>query len=225
MAIEETNAVGASDSQMVDTRPSVKPKELQQKDFMKLFLAQLRMQNPLKPNDNSAMIQQMSQLGSLSATQDLQKTIKNLSLSFNQSQALTASQLINKKVQLPCEMTPLVNGEGISGSVILPSPASNVTITITDADKKVVKTITLPAQGSTGVLDYKWDDEEAKKLNSGMYHVAASAKIDGQQVALVTNGTFKINSVALDSKNGTSYLNLDGYPYGSVEMKDIIKIL
>jgi flagellar basal-body rod modification protein FlgD len=200
-------------------------KELSKDDFIRLFLTQLRVQSPLKPLQSSEMMQQMSQLTSLSATQELEKTIKNLNGNMGKSQVLQASQLIGKKVQLLNGLSPLSAAEGLGGSVVLPGDCRDVTVTIKDKSDKVVKTIKLGDNPASGLLDFSWNgmDEEGKALNPDFYKISAMATVNGQQTQLATTGTFKINSVGLDTKSDGVIINVDGI--GGVKMEEIIKIL
>lgn len=199
-------------------------KDLSKDDFMTIFLKQMSMQDPMKPFDSSQMLQHMSMLTSLTSNEELQKTIQGLNLSIAKSQVMSASQLIGKKVQIPSGVSPLVEGQGLSGSVILPGSVSGVTITIKDKDGNVVKTIDKGASGA-GVLDFDWDgkDADGKELPADYYKISASATIDGKQVDLHTAGTFKIGSVAMNPETGAVILNVDGL--GGVDMGEIIKIL
>lgn len=214
----------APDDMIIKGQRQIKGKELTKDDFMKIFLKQIKMQDPNKPFDSSAMLQQMAQLTSLSASEELQKTIKSLNLSIAKSQVMSASQLIKKKVQLGAKVAPLVEKEGLSGSVILQGKSNDVTITIRDDDGKVVKTIKKSAS-SGGVLDFSWDgkDEAGNEMKAGFYKISATANFNGKTVDVPTAGTFVVDSVAMDPSTGTVILNVDGL--GGVGMDDIIKIL
>lgn len=219
---------------IISSIPSDKPsavmqvkgnKELSKDNFIKLFLTQLKMQSPLKPLQSSEMMQQMSQLTSLSATQDLEKTIKNLNSNLGKSQVLQASQLIGKKVQLLNSISPLTANDGLSGSVVLPAPAKDLKIAIKDKNENVVKTINLGDIQSNGLVDFKWDgkDEAGNVLAADFYKMTATATLNGQTTKLPTTGTFKVNSVGSDSKTDGVIINVDGI--GGVNMEDVIKIL
>lgn len=200
-----------------------KTKTVSKDDFMKLFLTQLRMQNPLKPFDSADMLQQMSQLTSLSATEELGKTIKNLNANLGNSQVLDASQLIGKHVQVPSGVAQLTS-TGLNGSVILPGDVTEITIEIKDSDGKVIKTVEKD-KSSAGVFDFTWDgkDKDGNAVKEDFYQISASANVNGQRTELITAGTFKINSVALNPSTGSLILNVDGL--GGLKMNEIIKIL
>ena len=217
-----SSIIGSRLDETNDTK--LKRTQLSPNDFMTLMLAQLKMQDPLKPYDNTAMLQNMAQISSLNATQDLQSSIKTMNTNLGKSQVLSASQLVGKKVALPSEVSPLVANEGMTGSIIVPGQASAVTMTIKDSNNQVVRTLSLGPSGS-GVMDFQWDGTDAtgKQMNPGFYHMEATASINGKGVSAVTAGTFKVNSVALNQTDGEVILNVDGL--GGMKMNDILKIL
>jgi flagellar basal-body rod modification protein FlgD len=63
--------------------------------FLKLLIAQLQNQDPLSPMDNSEMLQQISQIREIGATNKLTETLDSVLLGQNLS---TASGLIGKEV-------------------------------------------------------------------------------------------------------------------------------
>jgi flagellar basal-body rod modification protein FlgD len=207
-----------------DNDTKVKRTQLSPNDFMTLMLAQLKMQDPSKPYDNTAMLQNMAQISSLNSTQDLQATIKSMNTNLSKSQVLSASQLVGKNVALPSDVSPLVADAGLNGSIIVPQPASAVTVTIKDSNNQDIRTLSL-GSSAAGVMDFKWDgtDETGKKMDPGFYHIAASVTLNGKPTSATTAGIFKVNSVALNQKDGEVILNVDGM--GGMKMNDILKIL
>lgn len=202
----------------------LKGSQLNQDGFMKLLLAQLRLQSPTSPFDSSTMMQQISQLTSLSSTQTLEKTVNKLSESMGTSQILEASRLVGQHVQIPSETCPLVSGEGLKAAVVVPKGVDKIEVSIRDIHDKLIKTIQLDAP-SDGVLDFSWDglDDANNSMPAGFYKVSANAALNGKNTLLPIAGTFKVNSVALDKGDKGVILNVDGL--GGVSMKDIIKIL
>ena len=174
-------------------------------------------------------MQQMSQLTSLSATQELEKSIKMMNANLGRSQMVQATQLIGKKVAIASDKSPLTYDadgkvEGLDGSVILPSSASEVTVEIKDSSNKVVKTIKLPASNS-GIQDFHWDglDENGKAMPADFYNISAKAVTNGESQEVYTAGIFKINSVTMSRQTSQVILNVDGM--GGMDVGDIIKIL
>jgi flagellar basal-body rod modification protein FlgD len=68
---------------------------LGKQDFLKLLMAQLQNQDPLKPVDDTAMIAQMAQFSALEATQALSATMQNAN---NQASVAQAGAMIGKYV-------------------------------------------------------------------------------------------------------------------------------
>lgn len=197
--------------------------QLTKDDFLKLMLTQMKNQDPFKPYDSSAMLQNMSQISQMSATDELKKTIQTLSTSIGRSQMVGTTQLVGHKVQILSKVAPLVEGKGLSGSVILPKEAEDVTIEIKDPQGKVVKTITKGKTGR-GVLDFDWDGKlDDKELPADFYTIAGTATINGEKMNLMSAGTFTVGSVALDQSTNTTILNVDGL--GGLTLDDILKVL
>ena len=201
-----------------------KSNQLTQDDFIKLLLTQMRLQTPENPFDSNTMMQQMSQLTTLSATNEMQNTVKSLNANLGTSQVLEAAQLVGKKVQILSGVSPLTAGEGLKGSLVLPTDVESTTVTIKDSNDKVIKVIELGAS-SSGVLDFSWDglDTDGKAMPPGIYKISGAASFNGESAPVPTTGTFNVNSVALDRNGKGVILNLDGV--GGVKMDDVIKIL
>src|SRR5258707_7234439 len=70
--------------------------QLNTDDFIKMMLTQLQNQDPLEPAKNQELLAQMSQIGQLQTSTQLQDTLKGLTL---QNQLGSAGNLIGKLVQ------------------------------------------------------------------------------------------------------------------------------
>src|SRR5204863_2353428 len=69
---------------------------LKAQDFIKMMVTQLQNQDPLEPAKNDQLLAQMSQIGQLQSSTQLQESLKGLVL---QNQIGSASTLIGKTVQ------------------------------------------------------------------------------------------------------------------------------
>jgi flagellar basal-body rod modification protein FlgD len=217
------------------TMPTQSPlAALKPEDFIKLFIEQLKHQDPSHPTDSSAILQQMSQISQLSASADMQKTMKDVANSVNVSlantQVLQATQLIGKRVEIESDQCPLTKDatsgkNSLMGSVLVPSSATSTTVTISDSSGNVLKTINLGTGDAThdGLKDFTWDGiaDNGNTAEPGFYKIAATSIINGKSVPLHTAGAFNVNSVAL-GQSGVM-LNLEGI--GGKDMGQIIKIL
>jgi flagellar basal-body rod modification protein FlgD len=86
-----------------------KTHQLGKQDFLKLLMAQLQNQDPMKPMDDSQMIAQMAQFSALEATTQLQQTIQQ---SNNVQTIFGAGALIGKYIQ-----ANQADGTDLSGAV------------------------------------------------------------------------------------------------------------
>ena len=203
-------------------------KPLDTDKFLALFLKQIQTQNPLKPLSNGEMMQQMAQLTSLTSSQQLESSIKDLKVSMGKSQVFTATQSIGKQVRVIAPESPMAaGGKGMDGSVLVVKGADEITVTIKDKDDKEIKKIKLDATTRGGVLDFHWDGIGADgktPMPEGIYKMSVQASNKGEPVDAYTAGTYTVKSVAFNPKTGGVFLNVDGN-LGGIEMDDILKIL
>jgi len=202
--------------------------KLKPDDFLKLFIEQMTHQNPNNPMDSGAILQQMSAIGSITTSNDMQKTLanleKNIDYIMGSTQMLQASNIIGHSVEVASDTGVLDEKTGMQGSAFVKDAVSDVTVTIKDQDGKIVKTIHTGPTASGGLVDFNWDgkDEDGNACKAGDYKISASATVDGKETDVPTATSFKVNSVAMDA-DGNVILNTD--EMGGVYMKDILKIL
>ena len=198
--------------------------QLTQENFMKLLVTQLKMQNPLSPFDATTMMQQISQLTGLSATQKMVDSVDTLKANLGVSQVLEASSLVGKNVQLVSDKLDLSDRSEATGAVLVPKGVETIDVSITDSTGKEVKKLKLHAN-SEGVLDFSWDgkDESGATLTPGLYQMSAIGHVGNEQVEISTAANFKVSSVALDRSSGKVIVNVNGL--GGVSIDDVVKIL
>lgn len=88
---------------LVPSAGKVETRKLDQQDFMKLMIEQMRSQNPLEPQDNSEFFQQMVQFESLDAMRSISTALKALA---EVSEIANASALVGKTVLATREVGP-----------------------------------------------------------------------------------------------------------------------
>ena len=87
-----TTPVGSSSGTQL---PGNKSLGLSPSDFINMMVTQLKNQDPLQPTSNQDLLNQMSQIGQLQSTTDLQNSLKTLTL---QQTLGSAGNLIGKMV-------------------------------------------------------------------------------------------------------------------------------
>lgn len=76
--------------------PTGKKKGLEASDFIKMMITQLQNQDPTEPTKSADLLAQMSQIGSLQSTTELQTSLKSMNL---QNGISNAAALIGKTVE------------------------------------------------------------------------------------------------------------------------------
>ena len=85
-------------------------KELGKEDFLLLFTAQLKAQNPLKPMDSTEFTSQMAQFSSLEQLTNINTNLNNLLLFQNSLQNVSATGMIGKRVAIANDEIHTVTG-------------------------------------------------------------------------------------------------------------------
>jgi len=196
---------------------------LGQDSFLKLLITQLKNQNPLDPQDNTAFVAQLAQFSSLQGIQTLNSTVSGLATGMQSSQALQASALVGRSVSVESTKANFTKGSYVQGSIVLPDSTADLQLNIYDSKDKLVFQKDLGAQDS-GELPFAWDGTatDGTSLNSGSYRFEALAKDSGKSAALTTNLGANVNSVTIGA-NQDVILNVDGV--GAVALKDVKEIL
>lgn len=189
-------------------------------DFMKLFIAQLQYQDPLEPQDASAMLDQLSQLSLVEQSYNSNTALNNLLAAQNNSISLSAVSFIGGAVKANGNA---VSFDGTSSSAIeynLPSSADTVTISISNSAGKVIRSFEAGAQ-SSGDQTCTWDGKDASgtTLSSGAYSYSIAASSSGTSVTATTFTTGSVNGVSFLSDTPTLTVG-----FVSVLLADVISV-
>ena len=196
-------------------------KTLGENDFLKLLTAQLQAQNPLNPMDSTNFTAQLAQFSSLEQLTSVNTNLKSMVTSQQTLQNTMASSLIGKKVNVSGNIVSL-NGKA-DLNYTLSAAASNVTLSIYDANGAVVKTQDL-TKISAGDNTFQWDgkDKNGNALPAGPYAFdVKAADSSGKAVTAtpITAGTV----TGVSFQNNVTYLTIDGKT--QVRLGDIQEIL
>ncbi|WP_166218955.1 flagellar hook assembly protein FlgD [Pseudomonas atagonensis] len=187
--------------------------------FLQLLVTQLKNQNPLDPQDNSEFVAQLAQFSSLEGITTLNDTVSGIAGNYNSSQALQASSLVGRSVIAQTDKAVVDTSKSLNGTVVVPSSGA-VSVTIKDAEGKVVRTIDMGTQNA-GNASFIWDGKDASGAvaAAGTYSFTASATYDGKATSLITYLPATVNSVTISQTGGELMLNLAGL--GSVALSKV----
>jgi flagellar basal-body rod modification protein FlgD len=179
--------------------------------FLQLLVTQMKNQNPLDPQDNTAFVAQLAQFSSLESMQNLTSTVDSISTSYKSSQALQASSLVGRSVIVDAGSTTVDTTKGMTGTITVPSSATDTTVKIYDTKMNLVNTIDLGTQPA-GTTSFTWDgtNTDGTVAASGNYSFVANGSIDGKGTGLTTYLPATVNSVTTGVNGGEMTLNLAG---------------
>ncbi len=176
-------------------------------DFLTLMTAQLKNQDPLNPTDSNQFLAQLSELSTVEGISQLNTSMSTLSNAMISSQALTSAALVGHGILAPASSAAFTSGQSFSGAVQVPTGATSVIVTISNAAGAVVSQQAVPA--SAGLQNFSWNGttSDGKAAPSGAYSVAANAVVGGKSQAASTfiNGT--VSSVTLGATGESPTLN------------------
>jgi flagellar basal-body rod modification protein FlgD len=191
-------------------------------DFMKMFLAQIKCQNPLEPMNGLEFTSQLAQFSTLEQLQNANSKIDTLISQDSTGQASLAVSFIGKEITTAGDILTVAEGdESQTLKFSLASDATDVTIQIKDAKGNVVADLDQGAL-SSGSHTCCWDgkDKTGNTVPAGNYCFVVSAKdISGDAVWVNTFSTGKVTGVSF--VNGVAYLEVNGCKVG---LSDILSI-
>lgn len=179
--------------------------------FLQLLTTQLKNQDPLSPQDNTAFVSQLAQFSSLEATQNLNTTVDSIATTYQSSQALQASSLVGRSVIVATGSAVVDTTKGLTGSITVPASNSSTTVSITNSAGSVVDTIDLGSQAA-GTTSFTWDGKasDGTVATAGTYSFVATGTVDGTGTALTTYLPATVNSVTMGVSGAEMTLNLAG---------------
>lgn len=211
---------------MLDEESLYKPvgkSEMDQHDFMNLFITQLQYQDPMKPMDTNEMASQLAQFSNMDATLKMSQSMEKLldyQTSQNNLQLLT---LLDKDVQIVGNTLGVSEGEPGQGEFILPQDADTCVVEIYDAGGHLIKILDMgPAMA--GNYDLEWDgtDMRGDQVEDGAYtYWVKGYDTAGQQ--LEVNYSVMGNVTGINFENGSAMLTMDEYV--NADVGSVVKVL
>lgn len=190
-------------------------------DFMKLFIAQLQYQDPLQPQDPTAMLNQLSQMSLVEQSYNNNTALSNLLTAQNSSISLSAVSFIGKDVKANGNTATFDGSNSTSLEFNLPTSAASAQISIADGSGKTIRTVSV-GSCAAGDNSFSWDgrDSSGALLPAGAYTFSVTAaSASGSAIAATTYTTGKIDGVDL---SGSAPMLTIGAT--SVALSDVISL-
>jgi flagellar basal-body rod modification protein FlgD len=169
--------------------------------FLKLLVAQLKNQDPLKPQDNSAFVAELAQFSSLEQSMGVNDRLDQMML---QNQGMANANVVNMVGQQATVKGSMIttdgSGVGVPVNFSQDRASDKTVVQIQDANGKIVRTLDLGSR-PLGVSKITWDGRSDDGLvqPAGTYKVnVTSSDADGGTVVVSQETTGTITGVAFD---------------------------
>ncbi|MDI6789957.1 MAG: flagellar hook assembly protein FlgD [Thermodesulfobacteriota bacterium] len=191
--------------------------------FMKLFVAQMKHQDPLKPMEAYEISAQLAQFSSLEQLYTLNENMNNLIAYQTSQNNLQLLSLINKKVEVVTDTLTLQGGKATEARYELGEEATSCVINIYDQNGALVRRLNLGSRhAGSYTLDWDGRDQKGAVLSDGRYYFDVVAKdATGHEVPVNTSICGRITG--LDFEGGITMLVLeDGSRIG---VADVVRVV
>jgi flagellar basal-body rod modification protein FlgD len=198
-------------------------KPLDKTAFLKLLVEQLKNQDPLKPQDDSAFVAQLAQFSSLEASMTMNDKLDTMTAQIS---GLANSQTTNLVGQTATVRGNLVTVDGtgspVSFSFSLAGKADSTSIEVRNQNGDTVRTIDGGAHAA-GISQIRWDgrDNAGNIQPAGTYSVTITAKdANGNPVSVNQQTSGVVSDISFDK--GYPVLDLDTGV--SVPVSDLLQV-
>lgn len=210
------NNVTTSQTSSQGSSTTSKTKSLGKDDFLKMLVAQLKNQDPLKPMDGTEFAAQLAQFSSLEQLTNMNTQLQNLGLYQTTASNTQAVNLLGKEVSVGKLNNFQVEGATADFSYNLPMGATQVTIRILDASGREVDRIEAGKQ-TAGLQNVTWN---RGNNGNGLYSYKVDAvDANGKTVTAETMMTGKVTAVQY--KDNAIYLTVNNQ---EIAFNDVVSV-
>lgn len=195
--------------------------QLDKDDFLKLFIAQLQNQDPLKPDDSAQMAAQLAQFNGLEQMLNVNKTLTEMLKGQNNGRNFGMLDYVGREVTVEGGRAVVTGGNPGKVSFNVDRPVSGATVEVRDDNGAVVATENL-GELRPGEQDLRWSGNgvDGKPLKDGSYTFAITATSDeGQSVPIPVQTRIKVLGVDLKDPSGAFMTEA-----GKVPASDVVAV-
>ncbi len=223
MAVDSTTGTSSTaNADAAKAASSAAKTALGSKEFLTLMVAQMKNQDPFKPQDPSAFLAQLAQFSTVTGIQDMQGSMTTLSDAMRSSQVLSGSTLVGHEVLADADTVALGATGEVRGSTTMPEGTTNAMLVVTDKSGQLVRRVQLSSQ--QGAQDFTWDGttDLGERAPAGTYKIAALAQVgtDAEQVS--TQLISKVGSVTIDPTSYQLTLNTQLGPIALAKVRRVM---
>ncbi len=221
---KKANSIGEQLNEMAGVKTErnlYEPKSKMDKDsFLKLFMQQLKYQDPLNPVKNEDFSQQMAMFSQLEQQVNMNKNLEKM-LSQQNNMQIAALQLVGKNIT--ADRAAIYHDKDKSSAIQfkLPKEVSDLNVKILDLNGEVVKAYDLGSR-QEGDVSWRWDGlkENGAPADAGRYSYQVSGKgPDGKDINIDTKTEGRVTGVT--SSNGVVFLLVGDQRIGLSDVQTI----
>ena len=179
--------------------------KVDKEQFLKMFMEQLKYQDPMNPVKNEQFSQQMAMFSQLEQQVNMNKNLEKMISQGNNTQ-VASLQLVGKDI-LADRSAIFHEKEKLSAIQFkIPADSSEVRVEIKDFAGETVKKLSLGAQNQ-GEVKTKWDgtDEQGRPVGNGRYsYIVTTRSMDGKEEKVNTKVDGRVTGVT--TAGGTVFL-------------------
>ncbi len=221
MAVSQVGSaseIGAATSSLAARRQS-----FGQDEFLKMMLAQLKNQDPLKPLDPAQFLGQLAQFSTVTGIQAMQRSLASLNTTLGSSSLVEGAVLVGRDVLTASSLARLGAAGDVSGAVVAPPGARAVQIAVRDLSGALVRRFEVAAT-SSGLVDFRWDGlrQSGERAAPGLYSIEAMGLVGSSGQALEVLLEQRVISVTIDGAAGGLVLNTSG---GAVPLDRVRRVM
>lgn len=203
-----------------DSKPKRAPKNtLDKDDFLKLFVTQLKHQDPLNPDDGAEMAAKLAQFHGLEQAMNSNKNLKTLIDGQNQNQSLQLIGYLGKEIELDGGFAKVTDGKTTLPEVSVPITSNSSTLTVRDSFGKKIFEKELGGM-QEGTHQIQWDavDQKGKPVGDGIYTFELKAKsMNNEDVEIPLSTPAKITGVDINTDENLIKTDFGKVPLTSVK--------
>ena len=184
-------------------------KGLDKEAFLKLLVAQIANQDPLKPMEGTEFVTQLSQFAAVEQAIAQSTQLGNMSAQLGGIANNNATELVGKEVTVRGKTMAFDGVTSSTSAVTLDAAATKMTAQIIDSSGKTVRTLDL-GQHAAGAVPITWDGKDSNGVPAakGTYTLRVSASAaDGTAVSSIQDVKGIVAKITFDK--GYPELTLD----------------
>jgi|GEM_PF-189929 len=206
-----------------DTQGEIKaPKnKLDKDDFLRLFVEQLKHQDPLNPYDGAELATKLAQFNSVEQLMAVNKSLADMSSSQATDKAIAMTDFIGKELAIRGGRLRMENGRPSESEYVLNNAASNATLEVRDETGRIVHEQELGSR-LEGKHKINWDGKNKNgiPLANGVYTYNVLARdMNGESIPVDIKSKVKVIGVDIMDKDGMVFTD-----YGRVKFTDVQSI-